>query len=191
MEESKLEVSKPTPFPQALFKFADYDGAKVLVAVIFVLSCVYFGNGLFTLFNWTNKWWKPDFILKVLYFFYHILVFTIVYCFAWLVFDKRSIEGYALSAFSTILGIIYIFTPIDFIPDIVPVVGSMDDAVVGGGSIILGLCSWFKNRKRRELSGEIAQLIDDKKYEEAVDRLLRYEGYKIRRLDIQGSSSES
>ena len=191
MEQNKIEVIRSTPFPQALFKFRDYDGAKFLVAVVFILSCVYFGNGILTLFNWTNRWWKPDSIIKVSYFLYHMLVFTIVYCFTWLVFDKRGIEGYALSVFSTILGIIYIFSPIDFIPDIIPIVGSMDDAVVGSGSIILGVSSWFKNKRRRELSDEVAQLLDDQKYEEVLERLLRNEGYKVKHLNITGTSSDS
>jgi len=191
MEQNKIEVIRSTPFPQTLFKFRDYDGAKFLVAVVFILSCVYFGNGILTLFNWTNRWWKPDSFLKVSYFLYHMLVFTIVYCFTWLVFDKRGIEGYALSVFSTILGIIYIFSPIDFIPDIIPIVGSMDDVVVGSGSIILGVSSWFKNKRRRELSDEVAQLLDDQKYEEVLERLLRNEGYKVKHLNITGTSSDS
>ena len=190
MEQNKIKFSKPTPFPQALFKFSDYDGAKAILAFIFVLSCVYFGNGLLTLFNWTNKWWKPDFIMQIGYFSYHMLVFTIVYCLTWLFFDKRGIEGYALSAFSTILGIIYIFSPIDFVPEVLPVVGSMDDAVIGGGSIILGISSWHKNKRRRELSDKIAQFIDDKRYEDALEHLLRYEGYKIEHLDTRGTPSE-
>ena len=191
MEQNKIEVIRSTPFPQALFKFRDYDGAKFLVAIIFVLSCVYFGDGILTLFNWTNKWWRPDLILRVSYFCYHMFLFTIVYCFTWLVFDKRAIQGYALTVFSTILGIIYIFSPIDVIPEIIPVVGSMDDAIVGSGSIILGVGSWFKNKRRRELSNEVAQLLGEKKYEEVLERLLRNEGYNVKRLDIRGTSSDS
>jgi uncharacterized membrane protein YkvA (DUF1232 family) len=179
MEQEIIEIKKPTPFPQALFKFKEYDGAKVLLALILSLSCVYFAKGLLTLFTWNNAWWKPDIALKILYFSYHMIVFTIVYCLAWSVFDRRGIEGYALSIFSIVLGVIYIASPVDFLPEPVPVIGSMDDAIIGSGSILLGVSSWLKNKKKNETTKEIAQLMDERKYKEALERFLKTEGYKI------------
>lgn len=181
MTQETIEIAKPVPFPQALFKIREYDGAKVFIAIIFILSCIYFITGLLTFFNWTNAWWRPDFAVKLMYLGYHLSVFTIVFCLAWLVFDRRGIEGYLLSIFSFVIGLVYIVSPIDFVPEVLPIVGSMDDAVVGSGSMILGVTSWVKNKQKRVTSKEIAELIDCKKYKAALECFLKNEGYKIQR----------
>jgi hypothetical protein len=178
---NQISVIKPKPFPQALFSFREYDGAKVLTLIIFILSILYFGSGLWKLFGWTNKFYVPDIAVKTIYFSYHFFIFITVYCFTCLVFDKRGIEGYVLSIFSTILGAIYIFSPIDFVPDIIPFVGTLDDVFIGSGSIILGVSSWYKNKRKNEFSEGMLQLVDEKKYNQALEIMLKKEGYAVKR----------
>jgi uncharacterized membrane protein YkvA (DUF1232 family) len=42
-----------------------------------------------------------------------------------LVFDKKGIEGYTLAMFNTVLGIIYVLSPVDFVPEVIPLAGSL------------------------------------------------------------------
>ncbi len=176
-----LEIIKPVPFPQALLKFRSYDGAKTFAAFMFVLGCIYFSSGLFNLFSWQNKWWRPDFPMKFSYFLYHIFIFTIVYCFAWIVFDRRGIEGYALSIFSILVGVIYVLSPLDFIPDMIPTIGLVDDISIGLGGILLGIRSWMNSRKKSLVTNEISILLETNRYQEAIERFLIQEGYKIKK----------
>jgi len=178
-DKKRFKFKKAKSFPQALFEFKNYDGGKAFAALLFLLTCLYFGSGLWALFCWEDKWWRPDFAFKFGYFLYHLFVFTIIYCVLWLAFDKRGIEGFVLSLFSTLLGIIYIISPIDFIPDPIPVVGAWDDVIVGVGSIILGLKSWHYNKLKADRAGEIVRLIESNNHEEALHRFLENMGYTV------------
>lgn len=176
-----FEIIKPVPFPQSLLKFRSYDGAKAFAALMSVLGCLYFSSGLFNLFFWQNKWWRPDFPIKFGYFLYHVFIFTMVYCFAWLIFDRRGIEGYALSVFSILVGVIYFLSPLDFIPDVVPTIGLLDDISIGLGGILLGIRSWMNSRKKSLVANEISDFLEANRYQEAIERFLTQEGYKIKK----------
>lgn len=100
-----------------------------------------------------------------------------VYCLVWLVFDKRGIEGYALAAFSTILGVIYVLSPIDFVPEAVPLAGSLDDVIIGVGSVALGMKSFYNNQRMRNDHQDILDLVQQGKNEDAIRLYLKRRGY--------------
>lgn len=179
IEKKNIEFKKAKSFPLAMFEFRNYDGGKAFAAILFLLTCLYFVSGMWTLFSWEDKWWRPDFAFKFGYFLYHLFVFTIIYCVLWLAFDKRGIEGFVLSLFSTLLGIIYIISPIDFIPDPIPVIGAWDDVIVGVSSIILGLKSWHNNKLKADRAADIVQLLENNRHDEALHRFLRSMGYTV------------
>ena len=143
-------VDSKSSFPFLMLNIKKYTFFKAIVAIVFVSSVIFFADGILTLFNWSNKWWRPDSTLKTLYFLYHLLIFTLVYCFSWVVFDRKGAEGFALALFTTVLGIIYIFSPIDFVPDPIPIIGSFDDWLLGGLLLAMGFFSWKRAKKRRE-----------------------------------------
>jgi hypothetical protein len=118
----------------------------------------------------------------MLYFLYHLLVFTVVYCFTWIIFDRAGADGFVLALFTTVLGIIYIFSPIDFVPDPIPVIGTFDDWVLGGMLILMGYFSWKKASKRRLKQNHVNDLIKDGEYEKALFLLIESEGFKKHRL---------
>lgn len=175
----KIDFQSPKPFPMALLDFKRYDGAKAFALLIFLLSLSYFGSGLLNIVAWENTWWKPDAPMKMMYFLYHLLVFTLVYCLTWLVFDKKGIEGYALSMFSTLLGITYVLSPIDFIPEAIPLAGSLDDVIIGIGSVIVGMKGYQNNKRNSEYHDDIMELIRSGNSDEAIKLYIKKSGYKI------------
>ncbi len=181
MEERRIEFEPPIAFPMAVFNFRNYDGGKALALLLFVLATVYFLSGLKNVLFWEDSWWKPDFVMKLTYFLYHLLVFTLVYCLTWLVFDKRGIEGYALAIFSTLLGIIYVLSPIDFVPEAIPLVGSFDDVIIGIGSVCVGMKGYYNNKQKSDNHQDIIGLVEVGKNEEALRMYLKQNGYKITR----------
>jgi uncharacterized membrane protein YkvA (DUF1232 family) len=96
-----------------------------------------------------------------------------------LTFDKRSLEGYVFSIFSFTLGIVYIISPLDFIPDMVPVFGMIDDVFVGGGSIWAAIISFNKAKIKKENSKRVIDLLNAGKEAEALKVLLYERGMNV------------
>ena len=180
--EKYINFENQNFFPFLLFDLKKYNFARTIASIVFVASIILFANALLTLLNWSNTWWRPDSTLKILYFLYHLLIFTLVYCFTWIVFDRSGAEGFALALFTTILGIIYIFSPIDFVPDPIPIIGSFDDWLLGGLFITIGFFSWKKAKKRREKQIKLKKLIKSGEYEKALIMLIEGEGFKKDKL---------
>lgn len=172
-------LAKEKSFPFVMLNIKSYDGLKILVLMVFLFGCWYFASGLIKLFTWQDKWYIPDTAVKTIYFFYHIFLFTIIYCFTWLIFDRKSIEGYVLSLFSIVFGIVYVLSPVDFVPEAIPFIGSFDDLLVGSGSIMVGVRSWYNSKNRLSLSSELSKLIENGKTEEAVYLFLKSQGYNL------------
>jgi uncharacterized membrane protein YkvA (DUF1232 family) len=178
-------------FPHSLFQFKTYDGAKALTAAFLLLSTVYLlfypesvANSSVHSSGW--KFWQSfGFVLQYLssYIDLAIRVFLFVcsYCLAWATFDPRNIEGYIMGCFNALLGIIYLLTPIDMIPDIVPVVGNLDDTVLGCGVLLLGLSGIYRNKFRDVKTNTILELIDDGNNQKALTMLLEDKGIAIRK----------
>lgn len=180
-EEGNVEIIKPVTFPRALTKFKQYNGAKTFAALLFGLESFYFASGIFNLITWQNTWWRPDFAVKFGYFLYHLFIFAMIYCLTWLIFDRRGIEGYALAIFSVFIGIVYFLSPLDFIPDIIPAIGILDDISIGIGGIALGVRSWMNSRQRSMFAEKIGKFIENNQYQQAIESFLIQEGYQIKR----------
>lgn len=171
-----MELLEKKPFPANLFDFKSYDGMKTLVAFILLLTIFYFIAGMVSLFFWEDSWFRPDNIYKLGVFSFRLFVLVSVYCIAWLTFDKRSLEGYAFSIFSFIFGIVYIITPFDFIPDVVPGISAIDDAIVGGGSILAAALAFRKTSDRKQNTDNVLMLLKNGKETEALKILLNERG---------------
>lgn len=170
-------LTEKSCFPLSLFSFREYNGLKILMLFLFILSNIYFVNGMSDLAHWENKWYRPDAPLKMIAFTYHVLVYVIVYCMTWLAFDLKNVIGYASGFFTLVVGIIYIISPADFVPDFVPGLGTFDDAIVGGGSIAFALQSFYKTSLRRNQIEMILSLSQNND-SEILEKILGLDGYK-------------
>jgi uncharacterized membrane protein YkvA (DUF1232 family) len=182
VENRQIDFVAPKAFPIAMLDFRQYDGAKAFALLIFCLACIYFASGLKNIFMWEDSWWKPDTVMQITYFLYHLLVFTIVYCLTWLVFDKRGIEGYALALFSTLLGIIYVLSPVDFIPEAIPLAGSLDDVIIGVGYVMVGMKGYYNSKNKIDVDQHMLELIEEGKNDDAIRFFVKRHGYCIRNI---------
>ena len=76
---------------------------------------------------------------------------------------------------------VYFLSPLDFIPDVIPTIGILDDISIGIGGIALGIRSWINSRQRSEVVSKISELIENNQYQQAIESFLIQEGYKIKR----------
>ncbi|MBL1176289.1 MAG: DUF1232 domain-containing protein [Pantanalinema sp. GBBB05] len=82
--------------------------------------------------------------------------------------------------FNTCLGLAYLISPIDAIPDFVPVAGNLDDAVLGVGVLLLGVSSLYRNKLRDVKTKTILELIDGGNRQKALQMLLEDKGIQIK-----------
>lgn len=174
-----MRIRKQSSFPRNMLHFRQYDGMKTFVAFIFALSLCYFSTGMWALFIWENSWWWPDSIHKAGFFGFHFLILTIAYCIAWLTFDRASLEGYVISILSFVLGVVYIITPLDFIPDAIPGLSMIDDALIGGGSIFFSVLSGIKASRKTEITEEATKLLEEGNQFESLRLLLKERGVVV------------
>ncbi|WP_432810477.1 YkvA family protein [Pantanalinema sp. GBBB05] len=192
-------------FPRTLFDWKKYDGAKALTAILLALATLYFLTGflgfLFDHTPWLKQllhltpaktlpaaWWqvwKPigatvGHIASYVDLAFRLFVFLCTYCLAWATFDPRNIEGYVMGFFNTCLGLAYLISPIDAIPDFVPVAGNLDDAVLGVGVLLLGVSSLYRNKLRDVKTKTILELIDGGNRQKALQMLLEDKGIQIK-----------
>lgn len=176
-----LRVKRPPGFPLAVFDYRNYTPARAVGLLLLIANLAYLGMGIGSYSKWTEVWWRPDTVVKNLYLGYHLLLFAVVTGICWLLYDRRSIEGYILSFLGAVFGVLYVLSPIDLVPDMVPVAGQADDLVVGGSSILLGLFGWFRNMRKNARVKKISRLIEEGRYEDAMVRFLENEGYRVER----------
>lgn len=204
---------EPLPtFPSTLFQFRNYDGAKALTALLLTLSTLYFLAGfvgfLFDHTPWLKsllptlvpapiappaEWWqiwKPvgaavGHIASYVDLAFRMFVFLCTYCLAWATFDSRNIEGYVMGFFNTCLGLAYLISPIDAIPDFIPVAGGLDDAVLGLGVLLVGVSSIYRNRLRDVRTNTILALIDGGNRPKALQMLLEDKGIRVNESAIE------
>ncbi|UBF30541.1 DUF1232 domain-containing protein (plasmid) [Kovacikia minuta CCNUW1] len=204
-------------FPRTLFEFRKYDGAKALTAILLFLATVYFLFGFLGFLCDHTPWlkqlfqssatiktvpptawwqiWKPigatvNHIASYVDLAFRLFVFLCTYCIAWATFDPRNIEGYVMGFFNTCLGLAYMLSPIDAIPDFVPVAGSLDDAVLGVGVLLLGLSSLYRNKLRDVKTKTILELIDDGNSQKALQMLLEDKGVRIKDKESQAATEK-
>ncbi len=186
--------------------FREYDGAKALTALLLFLSTLYFLAGflgfLFDHTPWLKallptlgpativvpaQWWqiwKPvgaavTHIASYVDLALRMFVFLCTYCLAWATFDSRNIEGYIMGFFNTCLGLAYLISPIDAIPDFIPVAGGLDDAVLGVGVLLLGVSSLYRNKLRDVKTNTVIELIDGGNRQKALQLLLEDKGIRV------------
>jgi uncharacterized membrane protein YkvA (DUF1232 family) len=180
---SGLRVYRPPGFPRAVFDFRNYTPARALGLVLLLANLAYLGLGVGTYSQWTDTWWRPDAALKVMYMAYHVLLFAVVTGVCWLLYDRRTVEGYILSVVSTVFGALYFLSPIDLVPDMVPVAGQADDLVIGGSSVLLGLYGWVRNLRKNARTRRIGRMIEAGRYDDALAGFLENEGYRVERTE--------
>ena len=193
-------------FPRTLFEWEKYDGARALVSILLMLATTYFLAGFLGFLVDHTPWlkdllqpaavantakvpwwhlWRPiastvTHIASYVDLAFRLFVFLCAYCLAWATFDPRNIEGYVMGFFNTCLGLAYMISPIDAIPDFVPVAGNLDDAVLGTGVLLLGLSSLYRNKLREVKTKTILELIDDGNNQKALQMLLEDKGITIK-----------
>lgn len=196
-------ISQKPSFPANLFRFKEYDGLKLFAASLLLISFIYFAwtfigllvnsHHTYSTIGSPSVWGVPfQTLLKSAIQVFHsaIDIFNIVviatplilsYFFAWTIFDPRNVAMYILSGTNLILGFLEILSPFDFIPDFIPVAGSLDDSVLGGGLIGYGCFLLFQARKNKDRIETIIELMNEHSEEKALQLLLSQQGVSIQR----------
>ncbi|MUG98289.1 DUF1232 domain-containing protein [Scytonema sp. UIC 10036] len=85
-----------------------------------------------------------------------------------------------VAAFTVIFGIIYIISPSDFAPDVFPVIGGIDDAAIGGLSMLLGLKNWFRAQEQDKNQVLVINALQKGDREMALKLLLQDRGVNLK-----------
>ena len=198
-------------FPGNLFKFKEYTAPKILAVFLLLISLIYFIDSFtillvnnhqsYSTIGSPNIWILPfQTLLKSFVQIFHsaVDIFNIIiiasalivaYFFTWTVFDPRNVATYILSLTNLILGIMEIISPFDFVPDFLPVVGTLDDGFIGGGLITYGLYVFFKAAKDRDKVETVIELMNEHSEEKALQLLLAQQGISIRKINSSSSST--
>lgn len=169
---SQWQIKEPTRFPQSIFNFKEYDGLKLLAIFLFLLSLVNFVRFYLPhsgLWKWLPFSRSTDFLL-------HLFPLICCYCLLWVAFDSKSFYGYAIGTFTVLFGLLYIISPLDISPDFIPIIGSADDAFVGGGSILMGIISYLKAHEQEKEYRSIINSMQQGDHREALKKLLENKG---------------
>ena len=104
------------------------------------------------------------------------------YFLAWTIFELINVAMYILSLTNLILVFLEILSPVDFVPDFIPVAGSLDDTVLGGGLISYGCFLLFQAYKNKDKIETIIELMNEDSEEKALQLLLSQQGVSIQRI---------
>lgn len=196
---SQYEFKVLPGFPRSLFFLENYNnGWKFLVAFFLALSTIYFLTGFPGFLSIQNDWsvhktsgfipfiWNSIFgngasskISSTVDLFVRFFIFICNYCLAWIVFDPKDAEGYAMGFFNALVGIVYMFAPLDVVPDFVPFVGTLDDTFLGAGMLLLGASSWYRAKLRDTNTDTVLQLINEGNNGRAIQLLLKDKGVAV------------
>jgi uncharacterized membrane protein YkvA (DUF1232 family) len=185
--EISMKVVAPRTFPLGLVYVREYTASRFFSLVVFLFACAYFVVGLRDYLYWENSWMVVDSVMRPAFLTWHVLAFTLLYCIAFALFDLgRTISG-AASVAMFMIGLLYIVSPIDFFPDPVPVLGALDDAVIGGGLVTLGTLNAVIRHQRRQRVQSMVRLLGNDS--DALAReLLLIEGYRISQSPPSGDA---
>jgi uncharacterized membrane protein YkvA (DUF1232 family) len=191
--ENYYQFENLPKFPFNLFRFKEYDGAKLLSAILLLASFLFFISNFITLINkafytgFPITFWsciQAIFAVIADTFTFVIILspFVITYLLAWVIFDPRNVAMYALSITNILFGGASIVNPIDMIPDFIPVIGSIDDAFFGGGLIGLGVFIFTRALSKSKTEEAIVQLMNHHNEKDALQLLLADKGIKISKI---------
>lgn len=144
-------------FPLGLVEFSRMGVAQYASLAVLVLGLAYFCLGAFTLLTWENSWWVPDTALKAVYAIWYSIAFLMSYCIAWMLFDPVRAFAAASNLMLIALGVIFVVSPLDIVPDVLPLIGIFDDIIAGGGMILIGV---LNIRQRQIRAAQIAAAVD-------------------------------
>ena len=178
-----MEIEKRSKYPFCLVQFRQYHGIRPVFGVLFLLGLIYFLGGIWGFLSWENSWWRPDSVARPLFILYHLLVFALIYCITWMIFDRRTIEGYVFSLFSIVLGVVYLLSPIDIIPDVMPVIGTWDDLFISFVSIFIGVVAFRRGQARVDVMERAEVMARKGEYETALKTIFESEGYVVKDRD--------
>lgn len=174
------QIDETPKFPQNVFRFKEYDGMKTFVVLLFLFALVYFLSLLIPNKSWWHYIPLVNSAISFVTFCWRFLILTCCYCLLWLTFDRHGFYGYAMGAFTLIFGFIYIISPIDFVPDVIPIIGGFDDAAIGGLSIWLGLKNWFRAKEQYTNHALVLEALQRGDQETALKLLLADRGVYLK-----------
>ena len=195
---SKYDLKYLQSFPGNLFFLENYNSGKFLLAISLFMSSIYFVTGFVGFLYIQNNWSSNqssgffslllnsivgneaiDKISSTVDIVIRFFIFVCNYCLAWIVFDPKNAEGYAMGFFNVLIGIVYMFAPLDAIPDFVPIVGAFDDTFLGAGMVLLGSSSWYRARLRDINTDTVLHLIKEGNSDSAIQLLLKDKGIAV------------
>ena len=191
-------------FPGNLFRFKEYNAPRVFAAFLLLTSFIYFiwtfvgllqnNHQSYSTLGAPNPWVLPlntlfRSVVQILHTGADIINIIIIatpliiaFFFAWTIFDPRNVATYILSLTNFLLGFLEILSPVDFVPDFIPVVGSFDDTAIGGGLITYGGYLLFQALKNKERIETVIELMNEHSEERALQLLLAQQGVSIQRV---------
>ena len=189
-DNSYYQIENLPKFPFNLFRFREYDGAKLFSALLLLTSFLFFALNFITILQRSFYTGFPITLWSFIQALFGVLADTftfvmilfplvIAYLLAWLVFDPRNVAMYALAFNNVLFGVGSIINPLDMIPDAVPIIGSVDDAFFGGGLIGLGVFVFTRALSKSKRDEVIVQLINQHNEHDALQLLLADKGIKI------------
>jgi len=102
----------------------------------------------------------------------------LAWLFIWMCFDWRNAQRRVYCVFLVGFGIVYAIAPIDIIPDVLPILGQIDDVMIAIFGIGLGISSLLDDLQRKKADQDVADIMKEHP-ETGMRLLLKKHGLKI------------